>query len=78
MVTGDTLFLEGCGRTDLPGADAEEMYTSLQRLASLPGSLTVWPGHYYSPEPSASMDEVRRTNPVLERVDRAQWLRQFS
>jgi glyoxylase-like metal-dependent hydrolase (beta-lactamase superfamily II) len=78
LVTGDTLFLEGCGRTDLPGADAEEMYTSLQRLASLPGSLTVWPGHYYSPEPSASMDEVRRTNPVLERVDRAQWLRQFS
>ena len=78
LVTGDTLFLEGCGRTDLPGADAEEMYTSLQRLASLRGSLTVWPGHYYSPEPSASMDEVRRTNPVLERVDRAQWLRQFS
>ena len=78
LVTGDTLFLEGCGRTDLPGADAEEMYTSLQRLASLPGSLTVWPGHYYSPEPSASMDEVRRTNPVLGRVERAQWLRQFS
>ena len=37
LVSGDTLFLEGCGRTDLPGADPGDMYTSLQRLASLPG-----------------------------------------
>ena len=49
LVSGDTLFLEGCGRTDLPGADPDDMYTSLQRLASLPGRLTLWPGHHYSP-----------------------------
>ena len=36
LVAGDTLFLEGCGRTDLPGSDPEAMYESLQRLASLP------------------------------------------
>ena len=36
LVAGDTLFLEGCGRTDLPGSDSEAMYESLQRLASLP------------------------------------------
>ena len=36
LVSGDTLFLEGCGRTDLPGSDPEQMYDSLQRLASLP------------------------------------------
>ena len=33
LVSGDTLFLEGCGRTDLPGSDSEAMYESLQRLA---------------------------------------------
>ena len=37
LVAGDTLFLEGCGRTDFPGGDAEEMYRSLQRLAKLDG-----------------------------------------
>ncbi|HEY2428039.1 MAG TPA: MBL fold metallo-hydrolase, partial [Acidimicrobiales bacterium] len=38
LVAGDTLFLEGCGRTDLPGGDPEAMYESLQRLAGLPES----------------------------------------
>lgn len=78
LVAGDTLFIQGCGRTDLPGADAEDMYTSLRRLASLPGRLTLWPGHHYSTESSAPLQDVLRTNPVLERVDRAQWLRQFT
>jgi glyoxylase-like metal-dependent hydrolase (beta-lactamase superfamily II) len=78
LVSGDTLFLEGCGRTDLPGADPDDMYTSLQRLASLPGRLTLWPGHHYSPEASAPLDGVKRTNPVLARLDRDHWLRRFS
>jgi len=78
LVSGDTLFLEGCGRTDLPGADPGDMFTTLQRIASLPGRLTLWPGHHYSSEHSAPLDEVRRTNPVLARVSREQWLRQFS
>ena len=42
LLTGDTLFLEGCGRTDLPGANAEEMYTSLQRLAALPDGTVIY------------------------------------
>ncbi|MCL6092059.1 MAG: MBL fold metallo-hydrolase [Actinobacteria bacterium] len=78
LVAGDTLFIEGCGRTDLPGADAEEMYTTLRRLASLPGQLRLWPGHHYSAESSALLQDVKLTNPVLERVDKEQWLRQFS
>ena len=44
LVSGDTLFLDGCGRTDLPGSDAEQMYESLQRLATLPGDTIVYPG----------------------------------
>ncbi len=78
LVSGDTLFLEGCGRTDLPGADPEDMFASLQRLASLPARLALWPGHHYSAEASASMGEVRRTNPVLARADQDEWLRRFS
>ena len=78
LVSGDTLFIEGCGRTDLPGADPQEMYTSLQRLSSLPGRLTLWPGHHYSREESAPMETVKHNNPVLARVERAVWLRQYS
>jgi len=78
LVSGDTLFLDGCGRTDLPGADASDMYASLQRLASLPGRLRLWPGHHYSPDMSAPLEEVRRHNPVLARMDREIWLRSFS
>ncbi len=57
LVSGDTLFIDGCGRTDLPGADPDEMYTSLQRLASLPGRHILWPGHHYSPATSAPLEE---------------------
>lgn len=78
LVSGDTLFIEGCGRTDLPGADPEEMYTSLQRLGSLPGRLIVWPGHDYSREESAPLQAVKLENPVLARMERAQWLQRFA
>lgn len=78
LVSGDTLFLDGCGRTDLPGADPEDMYTSLQRLASLPGRLTLWPGHHYSPATSAPLEDVRRANSVLARMDKEQWLLRFT
>src|SRR6202008_603702 len=64
LVAGDTLFLEGCGRTDFPGGDIDAMYRSLRQLAELPGDPTVFPGHWYSQEPSASLSEVRRTNYV--------------
>ena len=78
LVTGDTLFIDGCGRIDLPGADPDAMYTSLQRLASLPGRLTIWPGHHYSVARSAPLEEVRRSNIALARVGREEWLRRFS
>ena len=60
LVAGDTLFLEGCGRTDLPGGDPDQMYESLtQRLARVPDDAVLFPGHLYSPEPSASMGDTR-------------------
>lgn len=73
LVAGDTLFLQGCGRTDFPGGDAEAIYHSLQALAALPDDPVVYPGHQYSPEPQAPLSEVRRGNVVF----RASSLDQF-
>jgi glyoxylase-like metal-dependent hydrolase (beta-lactamase superfamily II) len=73
LVAGDTLFLEGCGRTDFPGGDSDEIYRSLQQLAQLPGDPTVFPGHWYSLEPSASLSEIKRTNYVYRVADLEQW-----
>ena len=73
LVAGDTLFLEGCGRTDFPGGDSDEMFRSLQKLAQLTGDPTVFPGHWYSIESSASLSEVKRSNYVYRVADLDQW-----
>jgi glyoxylase-like metal-dependent hydrolase (beta-lactamase superfamily II) len=73
LVAGDTLFLEGCGRTDFPGGNVDDMFRSLQALAQLPGNPTVYPGHWYSTEPSAALADVRRTNYVYRANDLDQW-----
>jgi glyoxylase-like metal-dependent hydrolase (beta-lactamase superfamily II) len=78
LVSGDTLFLDGCGRTDLPGGDPEEMYESLTtRLARFPDDTVLYPGHLYSPEPSASLGETRRRNYVLRMPSVEEWLSVF-
>jgi glyoxylase-like metal-dependent hydrolase (beta-lactamase superfamily II) len=74
LVAGDTLFLEGCGRTDLPGADPDAMYESLtQRLAVVPDDTVLYPGHLYSMEPSATMGETRQHNYVFRITSLDQW-----
>lgn len=71
VLTGDTLFLDGCGRTDLPGGDQAALEDSLaNRLSPLPDATVVLPGHAYSPEPSATMGTLRRTNRVLAALRR--------
>lgn len=77
LVSGDTLFLEGCGRTDLPGSDAEAMYDSLQRLAGLPDDTVVFPGHRYSAAPAAALAEVRELNFVFKPKSKQEWLHMF-
>jgi glyoxylase-like metal-dependent hydrolase (beta-lactamase superfamily II) len=65
LIAGDTLFLQGCGRVDLPGGDREEMRRTLsQRLATLPDDVVLYPGHAYGGE-HAPLAEVRRTNPYF-------------
>jgi glyoxylase-like metal-dependent hydrolase (beta-lactamase superfamily II) len=73
LVAGDTLFLEGCGRTDFPGGNVDDMFRSLHALADLAGDPTVFPGHWYSAEPSASLSDVRRTNYVYRASSLEQW-----
>jgi glyoxylase-like metal-dependent hydrolase (beta-lactamase superfamily II) len=78
LVAGDTLFLEGCGRTDLPGGDPEQMYLSLtQRLAKVPDDTVLYPGHLYSADPSASMGETRARNYVFQPQSLEDWMRYF-
>jgi glyoxylase-like metal-dependent hydrolase (beta-lactamase superfamily II) len=78
LVSGDTLFLEGCGRTDLPGGDPAALYDSLNhQLSKVPDDAILFPGHLYSPEPSATMADTRRWNYVFTPKTQDQWLAMF-
>jgi hydroxyacylglutathione hydrolase len=66
LVSGDTVFINGCGRCDLKGGNPEDMYRSLsQVLLKVPDETRLWPGHDYAQVPVADMGEVRRTNPYF-------------
>ncbi len=78
LISGDTLFLEGCGRVDLPGADPERMFESLTKvLGTLPDDTVLYPGHLYSPESSASMGEIRGSNYVYRFKTLEQFMTMF-
>jgi glyoxylase-like metal-dependent hydrolase (beta-lactamase superfamily II) len=78
LVSGDTLFLQGCGRTDLPGGDPAALYESLTTtLARIPDDAVLYPGHRYAPEPSASMGDTRRSNAVFAPATPEAWLAMF-
>lgn len=78
LVAGDTLFIDGCGRTDFPGGDSEAMYDSLHNvLATVPDDTVLYPGHLYSPAPSATMADTRRNNYVFRPKTPEQWIGMF-
>lgn len=78
LVAGDTLFLEGCGRTDLPGGDPAALYESLTTtLARVPDETILFPGHQYSIASSATMGETRKLNYVFRPKTAEQWLQMF-
>jgi hydroxyacylglutathione hydrolase len=77
LLAGDTLFLQGCGRVDLPGGDAEQMFRTLnERLATLPAQTLLLPGHAYGGE-RATLGQVRRTNPTLQLTTLQSFLRRM-
>ena len=65
IVTGDLLFIGGCGRTDFAGGDVSAMWRSLQRVADLPEETRVYPGHDYGATPTSTIGHERETNTYL-------------
>lgn len=67
IFTGDTLFVGSCGRVDLPGGSAAQLYHSLfDVLSKLDGSLTVYPGHHYGMSTTSTISVEVSANPVLQ------------
>lgn len=73
LVSGDTLFIRGCGRVDLPGANPDQMYESLRRLAALPDDVRLLPGHNYAEEAQSTLGNEKRTNPYLRISSLEMW-----
>ena len=66
LISGDTLFINACGRTDLPGSDPKEMYYSLtQRLGALPDDTVLLPGHNYG-GPRSTIGQEKLHNPYMQ------------
>ncbi len=76
LVAGDTLFIGGCGRCDLPGGDPEAMYKSLTgTLARLDETTVLYPGHNYAETPTSTVGVERRANPYLACSSLGEFLR---
>ena len=73
LISGDTLFINGCGRVDLPGSNSEDMYHSMCKLCSLPDDTLLLPGHNYGHVPNATMAETKQMNTYLRIDDIDTW-----
>lgn len=65
LITGDTMFINDCGRCDLPGGSLRDMYDSLRRISGLPDDLVVLPGHDYGPKPTDTLGNQKTANFTL-------------
>jgi len=75
VISGDTMFIDACGRVDFPGGNPEQMYNSLtQKLMALPDETILFPGHNYAPKPYATIGEQKKTNPYLKFASLKQFL----
>lgn len=66
LISGDTLFINGCGRCDLPGGDAHQLYHSLQNLKKLGSDVVLMPGHDYAEVKTQVLGEVEKNNPYYQ------------
>ena len=67
LLTGDTLFVGECGRTDLPGGSSKSMYDSLfNKLLKLNDTVEVYPGHDYGLKPSSTIGAEKKSNYTLQ------------
>ena len=66
LVSGDTVFVDHCGRCDFEGSDPAQMFDSLHRvLGQLPDSTVLYPGHDYGAVPVSSLERERKVNPYF-------------
>jgi hydroxyacylglutathione hydrolase len=65
LLTGDTLFIRDCGRTDFPDGSNTEMFATLQKLKALPDSLVILPGHHYAAETASLLGVEKKTSGPL-------------
>lgn len=71
VLTGDALFIRGCGRTDFQGGDAGTLYDSVtQRLFTLPDETLVYPSHDYRGHTVSTIGEEKRWNARFAGSDR--------
>jgi len=76
LLTGDTLFVGECGRTDLPGGSSEELYDSLfGKLVKLDDELEVYPGHDYGDKPHSKLGYEKKHNYTLEPRSKDEFVR---
>jgi glyoxylase-like metal-dependent hydrolase (beta-lactamase superfamily II) len=76
IITGDTLFVGGCGRVDLAGGDVNEMFDSLYNIIlQLNEDLIVYPGHNYGSSPSSTIGKEKKNNPALQSRNRAEFVK---
>ena len=66
VLTGDTLLIGGCGRTDLPSGDSISLFHSLQRLLTLNDDTAVFPAHDYDGRRATTIGRERKQNPRLK------------
>ncbi len=77
LISGDAVFIDGCGRCDLPGGDARVMYNTLHNIImELPDSTIIYPGHNYGPTPYATLRSQKQTNPYLQCESEREFLEQ--
>jgi glyoxylase-like metal-dependent hydrolase (beta-lactamase superfamily II) len=76
LFSGDTLFVNACGRVDLPGSNPEEMWRSLnQKLKALDDDVVVYPGHDYADRRTSTIGEEKRLNPFMRYASADRFLR---
>jgi hydroxyacylglutathione hydrolase len=75
LLSGDTLFVNGCGRCDLRGGDPGQMFHTLhQTLRKLPGTTRLFPGHDYGDVQVSSLERELTRNPYLQFKDAASFV----
>jgi hydroxyacylglutathione hydrolase len=76
LLSGDTLFVDACGRVDMPGGEPEKMFQSLNhKLRELDDNIILYPGHDYGGSPTSTIGEQKKTNAYMNFSSIQQFLR---